>query len=386
MKRWLPLIVIFFFAISCAVAQKKTPATKPDQSNPNGQSGKSELEQVMHYLKEARKADSLGASSRLSGDEVLLEYTKVLKSDAEAHRVYIQEYYDRILYTIGGILTITSAVLAFFGIKTFRDAKKHLKEIFDNTNKKRLEDLWLEKSKEMSDRMDALTKKMNEQVTSLTEELRINHNINTAQSQMIRTLDQSVDGLKTKIKKNTKVLRSKTMLDYEVADGSKLVYFREQEIKCILKDNPILETVETIFLGEDGRIEVIDVTEHETTKTIVANEQNKCEIKTTMVKPLSIDSPPLTRKIKLRLFNSFMSAHEWWEVSQLYPCDEETFEIRFPKERDCKKVSIEKLDLDSLASEIQCETVRDETESHYLYTVKLPTNDFPARYKVHWEF
>jgi len=57
-------------------------------------------------------------------NDQLMNYVKQLNEDTEKHRQYLQEYYNQLLWTIGGIGAIIGLVVTVFGVVLVSGAKK----------------------------------------------------------------------------------------------------------------------------------------------------------------------------------------------------------------------------------------------------------------------
>lgn len=321
------------------------------------------------------EVDTLKLSRQMTGDEVLLRYTEILKNDAKDHREYVELYYDKILYAFSGIGSVMAILLGFFGWKTYKnviadakiEAKGMLDGLFEAAMKQELEKFWLKKG-------------MEERLLDLVTKNQQNTNINKKQEVMIANLNKIVTALKNSLKSNFRFNKSITKLEYLKKDGSEVLYTKEQGLICI--SEKLTETTETLYLGEGTTIEVIEIgPNYEVTK-----DNSKCEIKLKFDPPLTASSPVYLKKFKCKFSNCFTEKSEWWEVFQLYKCEEEIFIIKFEKLANCKSMWVEELDLDDKSKRISCQMNVEESGGSVLHTVNLPTSETPVRYRIHWEF
>ncbi|HMI65913.1 MAG TPA: hypothetical protein VK517_07765 [Cyclobacteriaceae bacterium] len=367
-------ILIFLFAYCFIVTgySQKKPRPATDSILHNQQI-------ILKQLREMGRRDSMNQISNPDPHKPLWDYVEDLQNDTHQHREFIQDYYDKIYLTVTVMLTLFGGLLGFLGFQSYKQIEKRLSDIFESRFNKRFEKLWKEKSVEVD-----------EKINGLLDEIARHQEINKEQTNQINFLDQVV----SEIKKNIHVERSAVMLEYVKPDGSELVFYREQEITCSSKEYPIHETEETIEIEAPGKVEFIEGTKNELASAVSKNIPNGCKITMTFKSPLVMGAKPFVKFVKCKLVNGFLKQHEQFMILQPYPCDHETFEIKFRKEKNCKKIWVERLSqspggeekFEAFDSAIQTK----EVEDYYSHKIELPRSEgpfgSPRRYIIHWEF
>jgi hypothetical protein len=380
MKITLTIILVCVVSLFCHGQNTASTEAKVDSS-------KIRDAEIIQHLKELKQTENERIEEQPS-QELLLEYIRELKGDAQQHREYTEAYLERMLV----ILTILGSLMAGFfiylGYSSHSENKKRLEELFNSNNKEQLEKLWKEKSEALDKRMNDLVASMNERMNKVMNEQSHNYRTNLEQDKKLNTLDVTVAGLKKKMKNNTRVTRNFSALTYEAADGSRVLHYREQHIICIAEDDPVTQNNEAIEVDEPGKIELLEWTTSERVKVQTIRKETLCEVNLTFINPLKKEEEPFVKKTTCRLINTFLKDNENWWVNQSNEYGESIVELKFLKERTIigiHGIQVDKVELD-IPIKIDCKISEKTDEKYHTYTVNLPTDDIPARYNIQWRF
>jgi hypothetical protein len=325
---------------------------------------------------------------------VLLQYEKILNDDMKAHRDYVETLLKYLFYFIVFIGVSSSSLLVFFGRKSFREWKRQAIASMDElyrTNSSTMLDAHLQaKTQEMEREMSAWRDKVTadfktqieQQVKALNDEY---HATVFELSGKMSSLGNLFRELAMKIPSRSTIRKSRVSLRYLTADGSILTYEKYQELVCESEKDPVSIVLDSLAINQSGKITEIDAGDPKA--VIIQGHQSNFNITYSFNPPMAIGSAPFIKNVRCKLLDAFTADKEWLVISQITPCRDEQYSLYFLKERPCLKMYLEKLDFDGEVFATVYDGVSSEdTDTGQVFTMIIPVQDPPYKYRIVWEF
>lgn len=292
-------------------------------------------------------------------DDILADYRKEMTDDMNAHREYLNSYYEKLYNTALGWAAVIGAILVFLGVRTFKEAKE----------------LMIARLKEQMD--PRLSKRLDEEIEKILAAKGYEDHNKELQIELQRMYRQFESVVPLYVN-----LFNQTTLTYLTPSGSDVQVAIKGRVASINEHETLNAVTHVMSVAKPGTVDLLSTN---LTYRLIENLPHKKDLKLFFPEPVTKD-----REGQLEtcwsIKNSFTGKNEWYEIFQMNPVRREQVTLKFQKTRKPSKPEIFRVHNDNELQPIVLDILEQVDQATLSYIIELPVDIIPAKYKITWNF
>jgi hypothetical protein len=330
------------------------------------------------------------AISSSSDEDNLLKYLNVLTTDTEKHRAYLREYYQQLIWTITGCVTLFGGFLTIFGARVITLMKKRTKERFSLAFAELKTELQNESNlikEEIKVDLVASSDRYKAELENIKAQLRAEHNSVKTELENVQVqlgkISQLYKDLKSAVGLHFEIKQSLNVFEYLKPDGSEVMIQVDQLISCADKDSPLAHRDHFMDGNENSWIEVLGSNPR---YTLIGNEQerNKKGVRLHFDEPLTIEKGPVPTAIQWKIYNGYTKNDEYFTIFQRNENVQEKITFKFLLEKPYQNIKCEKINLFNEIESLTINPIVSYTATHQVVEIDLPIIPSGNTHKIIW--